>query len=256
MDTIDYYINFVMILVGFAECFAAGWIYNFEEQVDNLGAGIVFSYMATTFGSLFLACILWFGIEDRETAVMAGFVGLVAYYTAGMIFVCFLMHQRMQTYQLWSWKSMFFDLTLRNVMDLRADLSGVVGYLPVVWVILIKYFIPPVLLVVFSLGCVAKTSTGETEFGHYSGYPLQPYQLLGILTVVFAGFLFVSSLVMPQLYNGFQKSDSPIPSKDCTLRVADGRLSFVETVETAHGAEPSEQAPKVNESAFRLNSIR
>lgn len=32
LDTIDYYINFCMLLVGFAECFAAGWIYNIEGE--------------------------------------------------------------------------------------------------------------------------------------------------------------------------------------------------------------------------------
>ena len=55
LDTIDYYINFVMLLVEGTECFAAGWIYNIEEQVDNLGASIVFSYMTTIFGSVILA---------------------------------------------------------------------------------------------------------------------------------------------------------------------------------------------------------
>mmetsp|Transcript_7710 Transcript_7710/g.16761 ORF Transcript_7710/g.16761 Transcript_7710/m.16761 type:complete len:313 (+) Transcript_7710:253-1191(+) len=217
MDAMDYYINFVLLLVGFAECFAAGWIYNIEEQVDNLGAGIVFSFMATTFGSIFLACILWVGIEDRGTALATGFVGLVVFYAVGMGLVCYLMHKRMREFGLWSWKSMFYDLFFRNVMDLRDDLSGVVGYIPTAWAVLIKYFIPPVLLVLFSLGCGAKTSTGQTEFGHYSGYPLLPYQLLGVLSVVFVGFLFVSSLVMPRLYNAFQKADSPIPSKDSTL---------------------------------------
>ena len=37
LDTIDYYINFVMLLVGGFECFAAGWVYGLEEQIDDLG---------------------------------------------------------------------------------------------------------------------------------------------------------------------------------------------------------------------------
>ena len=115
---------------------------------------------------------------------------------------------------------MFYDLMFRNVMDLRDDLSGVVGCMPVAWAVLVKYFIPPVLIVIFSMGCAAKTSTGESVFGHYEGYPLLPYQLLGILTVVLAGFLFFSSLIMPQLYSDFQKSNSPVPSKDATIHAA------------------------------------
>lgn len=86
--------------------------------------------------------------------------------------------------------------------------------------VLIKFVIPPVLLALFSLGCAAKTSSGQTEFGHYGGYPGLPYQLLGILTVVFAGFLFFSSLIMPRLYDAFEKSESPVPTKDVTLRAS------------------------------------
>jgi len=221
LDTIDYYINFVMLLVGFAKCFAAGWIYNIDEQIDNLGSSMVFSFMATTFGSVFLACMLWFGISDAYAALVAGFVGLIAFYTTGMAFVCYLMHKKMQECPgVWNWKSMFYDLTLRNTMDLRDDLSGVVGYIPAVWPVLIKFFIPPVLLVLFCVGCASTSSAGQTEFGHYSDYPLLPFQMLGIMTVVFVGFLVVSSLLMPSLYQAFQKHNSPVPSKDATIHAA------------------------------------
>ena len=37
LDVIDYYINFVMTLVGFLECFGAGWVYGIEEQIKNVG---------------------------------------------------------------------------------------------------------------------------------------------------------------------------------------------------------------------------
>ena len=217
LDTIDYYINFVMLLVGGTECFAAGWIYNIESQVNNLGASIVFSFMTTVFGSVFLACILWFGMGAKDTALWAGFLGLVIFFTVGMSFVCYLMRKKKQEQGLWTWRSMFYDLMFRNVIELRDDISGVVGYMPAAWAVLVKFFVPPVIMVLFSLGCAAKTSTGETEFGHYSGYPLLPYQMLGIMCVVFAGFLFFSSLVMPQLYSAFQKPSSPVPSRVFTV---------------------------------------
>jgi SNF family Na+-dependent transporter len=220
LDSIDYYLNFVILLVGFAKCFSAGWVYNLDEQVDNLGASIVFSYMATTFGSLFFACILWFSISDGRSALIAGFVGLAIFYSVGMAFVCYLMNIRKRELGMWSWSSMFYDLTLRNVVDLKDDLSGVVGHIPIVWAVLIKHVIPPVLLVLFFVGCAATTSTGQTEFGHYGGYPLLPYQLLGILTVVFAGFIVTSGIFAPRLYDAFKKQNSPIPSKDATIRVS------------------------------------
>jgi SNF family Na+-dependent transporter len=37
LDAIDYYINFVMTLVGFFETFGAGWIYGIDEQIKNVG---------------------------------------------------------------------------------------------------------------------------------------------------------------------------------------------------------------------------
>jgi solute carrier family 6 GABA transporter-like protein 1 len=37
LDVIDYYINFVMTLVGFLETFGAGWVYGMEEQIKNVG---------------------------------------------------------------------------------------------------------------------------------------------------------------------------------------------------------------------------
>jgi solute carrier family 6 GABA transporter-like protein 1 len=37
LDAIDYYINFVMTLVGFFETFGAGWVYGIEDQIKNVG---------------------------------------------------------------------------------------------------------------------------------------------------------------------------------------------------------------------------
>jgi len=155
---------------------------------------------------------------------MAGFVGLVGFYVTGMAIVGYLMHKRMQELPgMWSWKSMCYDLLFRNVMDLRDDLAGVVGPIPVVWAILIKFFIPQVLLLLFCAGCGDKNNmTGVTEFGNYGGFPTAPWNILGIMTIVFAGFLFFSSLIMPQLYAAFQKPDSPVPSKDATIQATPG----------------------------------
>jgi SNF family Na+-dependent transporter len=38
LDAIDYYINFVMTLVGFFETFGAGWVYGMDEQIKNVGS--------------------------------------------------------------------------------------------------------------------------------------------------------------------------------------------------------------------------
>jgi SNF family Na+-dependent transporter len=79
LDTIDYYITFVMLLVGGFECFGAGWIYGIEKQIDNPGAVIVFAHMTAYFGSVILACCLLFGLSNADDALWAGFVGLVRF---------------------------------------------------------------------------------------------------------------------------------------------------------------------------------
>ena len=125
-----------------------------------------------------------------------------------MMFVTFLMHKKKQNDSSLTWKGMYHDLLMRNVTELTNDLSQVVGWMPTVWGFLIKHFIPPILIVLFALGADEDTvdSEGNTvkKFGHYSNYPTKPYQVLGILVVCFAGFLFVSSLVFPQMYAALQ----------------------------------------------------
>jgi hypothetical protein len=244
-DLMDYYINFVMILVGAFECFSAGWIYNFEEQIDALGAPIVFTNMAATFGSVTLACILWFSL-DNDSAVWAGFLAFFLFYGIGMAFTGYLMKKKIQEESLGSWalRSMVYDLLFRNMMDLREDLSGVVGPLPIVWAVLVKFFIPPVLLVLFAMGCDAENADGTKIFGHYANLPTAPYQILGILTVVFALFLLFSSFVAPKLYEVFTKTDSPVPQK------AKPNTTLVMSPATAH----SDHDTGADDTVFRATS--
>ena len=105
---------------------------------------------------------------------------------------------------------MYYDLMMLNVAKLTNDLREVVGFVPSIWGILIKHLIPPLLLVLFFLGADA--------FFHYGGYANQPYQVLGLMTVVFSGFLFLSGLVLPQMYDSLVKSDDqtvvPPPNHD------------------------------------------
>lgn len=113
----------------------------------------------------------------------------------------------------WTWNSMTYEIHFKNIVTLQSDLSGVVGYLPFAWALLVKFFIPPVILVLFGLSCDAENANGQKVFGHYGGYVSSPYQVLGILCVVFTGFLFVSSLVAPKMYAALQRPDGEIMSK-------------------------------------------
>jgi hypothetical protein len=75
---------------------------------------------------------------------------------------------------------------------------------PALWCFLVKQFIPHVLIILFinlaqSDNGVAAPDDGPI-FGGYGGYEKKPYQVLGILTFVFALFLFLLGLILPDVY--------------------------------------------------------
>jgi SNF family Na+-dependent transporter len=67
LDVVDFYINFVMLLVGFFEAFAAGWIFGLDEQIKSCGFEAVACYFAANFISVLVACAVWFGATDVST---------------------------------------------------------------------------------------------------------------------------------------------------------------------------------------------
>jgi SNF family Na+-dependent transporter len=244
LDTIDYYINFVMLLVGGFECIGAGWIYGIEKQIENLGAAIIFAHMTAYFGAVILACGLWFGLSNADDALWAGFVGLVGFYVLGMTVVALLMYQRMTMQPgRWTWGSIAYELLFKNIADLKSDLSEVVGYLPFAWTLLVKFFIPPVILILFGLACDEENADGTKVFGHYGGYVTLPYQVLGILCVAFTGFLFLSSLIVPQLYSPLER---PGGEKARTVHAEPEKIAPVKEVDSV-----ASETPAPDESVFQ-----
>ena len=213
LDTIDFYINFVMLFVGFLESFAAGWVYGIEEQVHELGKPAVFSYFAANFMSVIIASGLWFGL--KENALVAGFVALACIYLVGVGVTCFFLKKKMEESPgKWTWKSIIWAVSFKNMFDLRERLQKQVGWLPWAWAFFMKQFIPHLVLILFINLAAADTATGESLFGHYGGYVSWPFQILGILTVAFVLFLFVLGLAAPNLYEGLELIDDKILEED------------------------------------------
>jgi hypothetical protein len=110
-----------------------------------------------------------------------------------------------------NWTSMsnaMFELGFRNILDLRDQLASTIGFLPVIWAYMMKQFIPHVILILFvNLARSTTGDDGDSLFGNYGGYDQWPYQVLGYLTVIFAGFLMVLGLIAPDLYNGLTLLD-------------------------------------------------
>ena len=248
LDTVDFYINFVLLVTGFFETFGAGWVYGIEKQIDTLGPKVVASYMFTNFGSIILACCLWFGL-DPENSVWIGFIALFVSYFTGIGVTTYLLKQLKQTAlpeKEWTWKELWYELGLGNVMDLKNQLSGVVGYMPWMWAFMMKQMIPHILLILFINLCVAENDDGDSLFGHYEGYVAWPFQVLGILCVCFAAILVLIGVAKPEVYFGFD-----IPAKK---ELAEAEASAV--VESTSEKQDIEKSSRTQgmEKSHRSNS--
>jgi len=210
--------------MGLAETFAAGWVFGLEYQIERLGAPLVLTYMFTNFGSIIVACGFWFGF-DSGNAVRAGFLALFLCYFTG-IFVTYLLLAKKMAEEpgQWTWSAIIYELTFRNVMTLRQELAKVVGYVPAAWALGMKQFIPHVLLVLFINLAQSKNADGDPLLGHYGGYVSWPFQVGGILVVVFVGFIMLVGLAMPHRL-------------ECLDRTADGPIQPIQM--TAYSRAPT-----------------
>mmetsp|Transcript_12620 Transcript_12620/g.24240 ORF Transcript_12620/g.24240 Transcript_12620/m.24240 type:complete len:654 (+) Transcript_12620:123-2084(+) len=246
LDVVDYYINFVMLLVGFFETFAAGWIYGLEEQINKFGRSIILSYFFTNFASVFIASVLWFSIPEPSAALAAGFATLGGIYVAGMATTAFLMSQKMAN-EPGTWTSssaMWWDLGFGNVMHLRERLADDIGYLPTIWAYMMKQFIPHVILILFINLALSETDEGKSVFGNYGGYRAWPFQYIGYGAVLFAGFLFILGLVFPDAYNGLTLTDDKAHIAEDKLKAMEGKGSS----EDDNGSESKTPADMAEEA--------
>lgn len=200
LDVFDFYINFLLIIVGLFECFAVGWVTGLEQQCEELGSKTVVAYIFTTFGSIITACGVWFG--TRST--WGGFVTWFLLYLVGMSVTTFLLKKTRDLQpeeNQRTWKELFYALYFKNVQDYVDIIKKQVGYIPFIWGVTIKHVIPPALIVVFVLGAAATNDDGLSVFGHYGGYVTWPYQVLGVLTFCFCAVIMLVCMAAPDLYN-------------------------------------------------------
>ena len=187
-----------MILVGFFECFAAGWVYDVGATIETCGRNAFAAHLLANFASVFIACGVWFGARS----VWGGFLALFGFYFIGLgVTYYFLLQKQKETRDPPAMCTMVWALAFRNIYRLRDRIKPVVCHIPDVWCILIKQFIPHILLVLFINLAQSDTDAGEPIFGNYGGYVDTPYQVLGILTFSFALFCCVLGLLFPQAYH-------------------------------------------------------
>ena len=158
----------------------------------------------TSFSSLTLAVIIacgfWFGL-DGDNAAVAGFIALIVNSLLGVAVTTYFLSKKMQESPgKWTWRQIWWEVSFSNIFKLKALVEPTIQYIPDLWAYLIKGLIPHLLIVLFVSAAVTNNTDGDPNFGNYGGYPTKPYQVLGILTFVFAAFLFVIGFIFPQVY--------------------------------------------------------
>jgi len=155
-----------MIIVGFFETFAAGWIYGIDRQIASLGLAPVLTYMLANFGSIALGCGIWFGVSGDD-AVWGGFVGMILFYLAGIAVTMFLLKRKMDAEPgKWTWSTIIWEISFKNVVDLTDRIKPVIGYYPFIWNLLVKQFIPHILLILFVNLAQSDNGSGKPIIGH------------------------------------------------------------------------------------------
>ena len=202
LDVIDFYINFVMILVGFFEAFGSAWAYDIPGQIKRQGIPIVISFMTANFGAVILGCILWYSLNP-DVAVYSGFIGFFGWYFMFLgVTHYFIMVKVMKDDPegKWTMKSLWWEVYFGNILSLRDRMQEVIGPVPFIWCVLMKHFIPHVLIILFVNLAQSKDGNGDTLLGNYGSYPNNPYQVLGIIVVAFTLVLFLGGVIFPTLY--------------------------------------------------------
>jgi len=192
-----------MILVGFLEAFSAAWVYGILELYQSIGVEATISYMIANFFPVIIACGLWFS-TDYE--IWAGFAALFGGWFVGFLVThCYLMRRMALEPERWTMRSIWYECAYGNISRLRDQIQPVIGYIPFIWVVLMKNFVPHVLIVLFTNLCASSNGAGN-----YEGYAIRPYQLLGLLSFIFAVFLFVVGLLVPEVYEPLALSQTQV----------------------------------------------
>lgn len=195
--SLDLYLQF--------QAFGSAWAYGMVDQIELVGKEAVTSYLIANFGAVFLGCALWFGLNDNQ--VWGGFVGALLFYSIGCGISHFYLTKTLagDTEGKWTIGKLWWELSLGNILALRNRIQPVIGPIPFIWCFLMKHIIPHILIILFVNLAQSDNGAGEPIFGGYGSYPTGPYQVLGILTFVFALFLFINGLIFPTLYEPLAK---------------------------------------------------
>ena len=140
-----------------------------------------------------IACGLWF---SNGYEIWAGFAALFGGLFVGFLVTHrYLMHRMALEPERWIMRSIWYECAYENMSRLRDQIQPVIGFIPFIWVVLMKNFVPHVLIVQFINLCASSNGAGN-----YEVYAIRRYELLGLLCFTFAIFLCFVGLLVPEVY--------------------------------------------------------
>jgi len=132
---------------------------------------------------------------------MAGFFVMIGQILVGIAVTTYFLNKKMKENPgKWTWREIWWELSFSNIFALKNMVEPTIQYIPDVWAYLVKGLIPHLLIILFVNAAATENDDGDALFGNYGGYPTKPFQIMGILTVVFAVFLFVVGFFYPAIY--------------------------------------------------------
>jgi hypothetical protein len=134
-----------------------------------------------------------------------GFVGPIMSYIVGIAVTYFLLKKgSAKMPDKWTWKSILYELTFCNVMEMQEQFSvDVVCYTSTCWACVLWQLIPYLLLICFINLARSDNQECQSFFGNYADFVSWPFQVLGILCVACAAFLFLVALATPKANEDF-----------------------------------------------------
>jgi len=206
LDAVDYYINFVILIVGFLESFAAGWLYNIGQQANRVGIRATFGVLVSVNFAALVGAASAYSLGGK-TGCAVGMMFGMGFAALGLMISCSAVTQTEGKKE----GEIIWDLLFGNVEELRKEINTVVAaegqwQVPFVWSLLIKFFIPPVLLILICADTMAENPDGKAKFGNYSNYP-GGYQFIGVVAALLTILIVGLGVAFPNAYAGLAPVD-------------------------------------------------
>jgi hypothetical protein len=181
-----------------------------------------------------------------------GFVGPIMSYIVGIAVTYFLLKKgSAKMPDKWTWKSILYELTFCNVMEMQEQFSvDVVCYTSTCWACVLWQLIPYLLLICFINLARSDNQECQSFFGNYADFVSWPFQVLGILCVACAAFLFLVALATPKanedfdltVHGEFHKMELT-PAIDSETRDKDDEEKPLDKMESVDLSNQKEAAP-------------